>query len=97
MTKTRMIASLPTLDIELVRRELPDEGAEQVALRLTAKPSFEAFGAAIRQGLPALMAMNPAFFWLDVWRQSTESWLRLASPPDAACRRAGPVRSSRHV
>jgi hypothetical protein len=95
MTETRVIAHLPSLDIELVRRELPDRSAEQIALRVTAKPSFEAVGAAIRQGLPAIMAMNPAFFWCDVWRQATESWFRLAAPPDAA-RRAAPAPSSKH-
>jgi hypothetical protein len=30
--ETRAIAHLPTLDIEFVRRELPDEGAEQIAV-----------------------------------------------------------------
>jgi hypothetical protein len=42
---------------------------------MTTKPSFEASGAALRQALPAMMAMNPALFWLDVWRQTTEPWL----------------------
>jgi hypothetical protein len=68
MTETRAIAHLPTLDIEFVRRELPDEGAEQIAVRMTAKPSFEAFGAALRQAPPVMMAMNPAHFWFGVWR-----------------------------
>ena len=81
MTETRAIAHLPTLDIEFVRRELPDEGAEQIALRITARPSFEAFGAALRQPLAAMMAMNPAFFWFGVWRQATEVWLRIPAVP----------------
>jgi hypothetical protein len=80
MTETRAIAHLPTLDIEVIRRELPDEGAEQIAVRLTAKPSFEAFGVAFRQALPAMIAMNPAFFWLGMWRQAAELWLRLPAP-----------------
>jgi hypothetical protein len=79
MTEIRAIARLPTLDIEFVRRELPDEGAEQIAVRMTARPSFEPFGAALRQALPAIMAMNPALFWFDVGRQATKSWLRLTS------------------
>jgi hypothetical protein len=66
MTETRATAHLPTLDMEFVRRELPDDGAEQIAVRMTAKPSFEAFCAPLRQALPAMMAMNPALLWLDV-------------------------------
>jgi hypothetical protein len=81
MTETRATARLPTLDIEFVRRELPDEGAEQIAVRMTAKPSFEAFCAPLRQALPAMMAMNPALLWLDVWRQATELWLRIPAVP----------------
>jgi hypothetical protein len=86
MTQTRLTAHLPTLDIEFVRRQLPDEGAEQIAVRVTARPAFEAFGAALRQALPATMAMIPAIFWLDVWRQATEIWLRIpAVPRDDVC------------
>jgi hypothetical protein len=77
MSETRVIAHLPTLDIEFVRRALPDEGREQIAVRMTARPSFEAFGAALRQTLPAMMAMNPALFWFGVWRQAAKLWLRL--------------------
>jgi hypothetical protein len=55
-------------------------------VRVTAKPAFEAFGAALRQALPAMMAMNPALFWLDVWRQATELWLHIpAVPRDDVC------------
>jgi hypothetical protein len=86
MTETCATAHLPTPDIELVRRELPYEGGEQIAVRMTAKPSFEAFGAALRQPLPAVMAMNPTLFWLDVWCQATELWLRIpAVPRDDIC------------
>jgi len=81
MTETRATAHLPTLDIEFVRRELPDEGAEQIAVRVTARPAFEAFGAALRQALPAMMVMNSALFWFDVWRQATELWLRIPAVP----------------
>ena len=86
MTEAHAIAHLPTLDIEFVRRELPDEGAEQIAVRMTARPSFEAFGAALRQALPAMMAMNPALFWFDFWRQAAEPWLRI--PDDRVSERS---------
>jgi hypothetical protein len=77
MTEIRAIAHLPTLDIELVRRELSDEGAEQIAVRMTARPLFEAFGAALRQTLPAMIAMNPALFWFGVWPKAAKFWFRL--------------------
>jgi hypothetical protein len=35
MTETRASTHLPTLDIEFVRRELPDKDAEQVVVRVT--------------------------------------------------------------
>jgi hypothetical protein len=79
MTETRAIAHLPTLHIEFARRELPDEGAEQITMRMTARPSFEAFGAALRQPLPAMMAMNAPLFWFGVWSQAVKLWLRLPS------------------
>jgi hypothetical protein len=68
-------------NIEVVRRKLPDEGAEQIAIRVTAKPSFEAFRATLTHALPAMMAMNPALFWFGVWRQAAEPWLRLPAVP----------------
>ena len=91
MTETRAVAHLPTLDIEFVRRELPDEGAEQIAVRMTVGPSFEVFGAALRLALPAMMAMNPALFWFGVWRQAARLWLRLpaaARDDDRASKRS---------
>jgi hypothetical protein len=30
--------------------------------------------------MPAMMAMNPALFWLGVWHQAETSWLRLPEP-----------------
>jgi hypothetical protein len=81
MTETRAIAHLPNLDIEFVRRELPDGGAEQIAVQMTARPSFEAFGAALRPPLSAMMAIDPPLFWFGVWSQAAKPWLRL---PDTA-------------
>jgi hypothetical protein len=60
---------------------------------MTARPSFEAFGAALRQALPAMMAMNPALFWFGVWRQAAELWLRLP----AAARNDGHVSEQRET
>ena len=43
MDETKITAKLPNLDVEITRREFPDDNAETITLRMTAVPSFEAF------------------------------------------------------
>ncbi|MEL6476176.1 MAG: hypothetical protein AAFR17_02520 [Pseudomonadota bacterium] len=80
MTETRITAQLPKLDVEFTRQELPEQNAETITMRLTATPSFEAFGNHLfaHSGLPfgpaaALQAAAPMMTpglgaaWLAPW------------------------------
>lgn len=62
--ETKVTAKLPNLDVEMTRRELPEENAETITLRLRATPSFEAFAGALLQ--PNHSAFAPFIAaWLD--------------------------------
>lgn len=84
LDETRVTADLPGLRIELLRRELPEEGAERITIDLTATPSFAAFERALPYGFPPLMAAgNPALLWLKMAESAWRPWLtalRLAGP-----------------
>jgi hypothetical protein len=77
MTETRAVARLPNLDIEILHRRLPDEEAEQLAISLKARPSFEAFARfyeAAGPGWPWL-ALNPLLAWPVLLRAMWTPWL----------------------
>lgn len=65
---TRATACLPGLDIEIVRRRAAEVDAEQISIRLTAAPSFAAFGR-------ALEAADLFGFWAQVARLAWQPWL----------------------
>jgi hypothetical protein len=71
MTETRAVAKLPSLDIEILHREAPAEGAEYLSINLRATPDF---ATASRMLDPfGLLSGGQAF---DPWR----AWLRLVDP-----------------
>lgn len=72
---TRAVAHLPGLDIEVMHRRSAD--AEQIAVRLQAMPSFEAFGRAFE-------VANPFAFWAEAARLMWLPWLALNPWLDAA-------------
>ncbi len=73
---TRASAHLPGLDIEIVHRRSPTGDAEQIAINLTAVPSFAAFGR-------HLEGLNPVAFWAQaaqmMWAPMWGPWLAVAS------------------
>jgi hypothetical protein len=65
MDETRATARLPHLNVEIVHRHLPEQQMEQLAISLTASPSFQAFARFLdAQALfwPWL-AVNPFVVW----------------------------------
>ena len=58
LDETRVTADLPGLRIELLRRELPEAGAERITIDLLATASFAALK--LPYGLAPMMAANPA-------------------------------------
>jgi hypothetical protein len=81
MDETRAIAHLPNLDIEIVHRQLPDQGAEQLQISLRAQPSFEAFGRWFEASGPASawLALNPLLAWQQAALAFWAPWLSAAA------------------
>ena len=82
MDETKITAKLPNLDVEITRREFPDDHAETISLRMTAVPSFEAFAAYLMKPgdhppLPfgAAAMMGP---WAGLWADTMQTWTRMA-------------------
>ncbi|HRJ59912.1 MAG TPA: hypothetical protein PKZ97_14305 [Azospirillaceae bacterium] len=82
MEETAVIANLPNLEIRVVRRDLPEEGAEVIGVQIKATPSFDAVAADIRRALAPAMAssafLSPQAFWsvgpLHFWAAAAQMW-----------------------
>ncbi|HIP79598.1 MAG TPA: hypothetical protein EYH07_14200 [Kiloniellaceae bacterium] len=93
MEETKITAKLPHLDVEITRRDLPEENAETITLRMTAVPSLGAFADHLaKQGslpflsLGAASMMNPwanpwsnawSNPWSNPWANPLLTWARL--------------------
>lgn len=82
MDETKITAKLPHLDVEITRRELAEENAETITLRMTAVPSFDAVADHLtKQGpfplgpLGGVMMMNP---WMQLWASPLLAWARMS-------------------
>ncbi|MDH3662500.1 MAG: hypothetical protein OEU92_21140 [Alphaproteobacteria bacterium] len=84
MEDTKITAKLPHLDIEIRRRELVDEHAEELTIRMQATPNFDAVGASILPVMSALASVNPTLVWMNVIQQTWQPWLQLMALPSAA-------------
>lgn len=82
MEETAVIANLPNLEIRIIRRDLPEEGAEVIGVQIKATPSFDAVAADIRRALAPAMApsafLSPQAFWsvgpLQFWAAAAQMW-----------------------
>ena len=66
MDETRIDAQLPQLNVEVVRRDYPEDRAEVMTIKMTATPSFKAVGGMVTQGLTGPMTSlwsAPLMFW----------------------------------
>jgi hypothetical protein len=92
MDETRAIARLPYLDVEIRHRRLPEEEAEQLAIRLRATPSFEEFARfAERQVLWPWLAMQPWLTLAQMVQASWQPWLAVPSAIVGATPRPAPT------
>ena len=89
MEETRITGQLPNLDIEFTRSEAPDGGSETITMRMTATPSFEAFGEHISQmgtlpfgpqmmapwltAAPLAPMMAPMLAPMQIWSQMAQA------------------------
>ena len=89
MDETVARAELPSLDIEITHRRLPDEGAEFLAISLRAAPSFAAAARLLEAHGPMTMwpwwlALAPYAAWTRMMRAAWAPWLPAgAARPDA--------------
>ena len=84
MDETKATARLPNLNIEVTHRQSESGDAEYVAVKITAAPSFEAFGAYLDQQGPSLMGgmgMMPFAPWLRMMQLAWRPWLKLMGAP----------------
>lgn len=77
MDETRATARLPHLDIEIVHRRLPEEQAEQLAISLRARPSFDIFARYLdlQAALWPWLAAHPWLAWQRLLQAAWRPWL----------------------
>ena len=83
MEDTKITAKLPHLDLEIRHRELPEDGAEEIIIRMQATPSFDAVGASLMPALSAMTSLNPMMLWMNLAQQAWRPWLTLMTLPSA--------------
>lgn len=91
MDETKVIATLPNLDIEMTRCAAADGQSELVTIRMRATPSFDAFARTLTpQAMMApLLAANPFLaWWSQAMTQALAPWTALL-PGRLADRRDG--------
>lgn len=85
----KAIAHLPGLDIEILHRPSPDGRGEQLAIMLTAVPSFDAWAKSLEM-------LNPLALWAEAVRFAWSPWLEaMEAMLPAPLPRLGPYRSDR--
>ncbi len=80
MDETKLTATLPDLRIEILRRDLPEEGAEALTIQIKATPSLDAAGGALLRSLAGPMVlgwMNPMAAWAQMMRAV---WMPVLGP-----------------
>lgn len=74
--ETRVTASLPGLDVEVVFRDLPGQGAETLSLTMRATPGFEAASRLLLSPVLPLALAGMAFqAWAGTARLAWAPWL----------------------
>ncbi|MEM5436929.1 hypothetical protein [Paraburkholderia diazotrophica] len=71
--ETKLTAHLPTVDVEITRRKLPDRDAESIAIHITAVPTVEAAAQWFLQ--PGLFSLtSPLAFPMSMWAMWMRAW-----------------------
>lgn len=81
MDDTKITAKLPNLQIEILRRELPEEKAEAMTIHLRAWPSFDAVAMAMLPALSAVSMMNPMAAWMRAAEIAWQPWFQAMGLP----------------
>jgi hypothetical protein len=80
MSETKAVARLPNLDIEILHRKLPEQGAEMMSISLRATPSFRAMADFLDLNAPMLgwLAFSP---WMQLAQSFWQPWLAALPAP----------------
>ncbi len=82
MEDTRITAKLPNLQIEILRREIPEAQAEAMTIHLRAAPSFDAVAGSLLPALSVVSMMNPmAAAWMRAAEIAWQPWLQAMGYP----------------
>lgn len=82
MSETRAVGRLPSLEIEVRHRKVPEENAEYVAVTLKAVPDMDTAAAWLTpwRMTQAMLAMNPFLAWAAAVNPFMAAMLRPPSP-----------------
>jgi hypothetical protein len=74
--ETKLTAHLPTVDVEITRRKLPERNAESVTIHITAVPSLEAAARwFVQPDLFTLASPLSMFSMWSMWMRAWQPWL----------------------
>jgi hypothetical protein len=74
MPEATITAHLPTVDIEFMRRRVPEQNAELITVQIRATPSFEAMERWLTQS-PSLPLGDAFQWWTDLMLAAWQPWL----------------------
>lgn len=83
MDETRIDAQFPQLNVEVVRRDYPEDRAEVMTIKMTATPSFKAVGGMLTQGLTGPMTglwAAPMLAWAGMMQAAWAPFLGAMAP-----------------
>ena len=90
MDETRITSSIANLDVEIVRKEYPEDNAEVMTIKLQATPSFEAVSRSMLSPFSSPFLFNPLTTWAQMvkiaWSPLLSSMVpqaRVAQTPEA--------------
>ena len=76
MPESSITAHLPTMDIELMRRYMPEQNTELISVLIRATPGFAAMEHWLAQSPP--LPFEEVFqWWADMVRAAWQPWLAL--------------------
>ena len=90
MEETKITSSIANLDVEIVRKEYPEENAEVMTIKLQATPSFEAVSRSMLSPFSSPFLFNPLTAWAQMMKIAWSPLLstmvprvQVAPPPEA--------------
>ena len=88
MEETRITSSIANLDVEIVRKEFPDDNAEVMTIKLQATPSFEAVSRSLLSPFSSPLLLNPLATWAQMMKIAWSPVLASMAPPVQVARNA---------